>query len=942
MRRHTYLVRVAVLSLLVGPAADLTRAQESDQLKRVREKVAQRFVYRIEAGDNQGSAVLLDVAGADCYLATCYHVMLGAKALTLIDANNQTAFDGSATKYYAVPHHDIVILRISRGDAKGLLKGADSGSLAYKEAKTLFPRTPDVSQPVPLGFIAGFPFYNNAYLDVDVARVDPEHSTEMAYKVLNRLDKDPAIRGDNDRTRGLQFGYVGLRPTVPGMSGGLVLTDRLEFAGLIFGRIPDTVGLMIPRRFVEDALRQAKGKSLPDIARAEFTRESWPFSEKVRAHLRSGELASVIEWDEFAHWSNYFQDPAPFREAFQEVVLNSELLAGGPGGSPAPLSLRVGERSFDDREPGKHKVSLWVNGRAGPKMVFDKGQSIDLSPHLVAGENLLIVSKSNELPDPRHEFNVSKLLSSSRLEIDLLAGGRTVCHIVRSLPALARNYSVYVTLQTPFKPEPHHARLAVRADWIQDVLGGPVHTWKPKDVTDPHSGSYLKGFVEFRPQDDQFLGSLRREWERAGRDTWVPKGSVGLRPRTLQTLDVALLAEVHLEDLYANYLGTRIRARPSSPLRLLLRGRLQLVRSPDPDEGFFLCVRAVSAYTDAKLDVPLLRLGDVQVQADLAGVMQEAFLNWVNSEFLHPDRPLPLLPRAPRGATVAFRPSQAFLRDGWIVVTFQLYNPTGKRLHERAQEDVDLTGLARDATTLVDFEGRNVAPGALPLGALPGKYNSDPIISEMARTSAPLPFFHMSLKRSPAPPAPAGPYALDEDLDKLTEHFRDLIVGQVGRGSVTVDARLGPAVLAALLAGRFNRGAVAPAGAEFRGEVGLTRSGDVTKLTGKKVGCALSKLGIDKVRLDNVDVDIADLNLTAKGPELVEGSVTLKLNGADLTLPGDDVPAFKNLRCEKISVTWKGEAGMAIEYEEARFDGGKIHGGKIRLDKNGRVIPNNN
>jgi hypothetical protein len=938
MHRLSHLFPAVTLFALAIFFVQFVHAEEPDEVKRVR-KVGQGLVYRIEAGNNQGSAVLLEVVGQDLYIATCYHVMIGAKGFRLIDATITEAYEGKVAKYHAVPYHDLVIFKIDKKQAKGLLKEVDTGSLAYKEANFLNPRQEQAAlRPLPQGFILGFPFYNNSYLDVDVAKVDPKHSSVKAFDVLNPIEA--RIQGKSDPTKGLDFGYVGLRPTVPGMSGGLVQTNELEFAGLIFGRIPDTVGLMIPRPFVEAALQEAKRGKLTDISEADFPRESSPFSDSVLKHLNSSEISSVIEWDEYAHWSNYFQDPAPFREAFQEIVLNSELLAGKTGKDTPPLSLRIGGRSFEGGEAGKQKVSLWVNGRAGPELAIDKGGLVDLAPYLVPGENLLIVSKEKELPDFRNEFNLSKLLSSSRLDFDVMAGDRTVCHVVRSLPGLARNYSVYITLQIPSKPEPYHARLVARMDWIQDVLGNPTHNWNPKDVQDPRTGSFAKGFVNFQPQDDKFLEPLRKEWERSWLDNWVPKGALGLRPRSSQTLDTVVLAEIHLKEFYANYLGTKVAAKPSKPLRLLLRGRVQLVRGPNPDKGFFLCVRAVSAYTDAKLDVPLLKLGDVEVQADLAGVLQEAFLNWINSEFLHPDRPLPLIPSPPKGATAAFRPAQVFVLDNRIVATFQLYDPANRLVLPNARVE-DPTKSPFDPLTLLDFEGWNVRAAALPLETLLGKDNRDPILAEMARVQSPLPSFHIDLKKTSKTPVAAGTHTLDEDVNVMAEHFRQLFLKEWDRESKTLDARISGDTLTALLVGRFNKGTIVPVGVGLRGEVDLARSGETTTMKGKKLHISLMKLSIGRVTLDGVDLDVADLSLTAKGSELSEGRVTLKLNKADLTLP-DGLGVFKNIRCDSISLSWQGKDGVQIQYKEAPFDGGKLHEGTIRLDNNGQVGPNNN
>lgn len=922
--------------LLWASVAGPLLADEADEVTKVRDQVASQCVYRIESNDNQnqGSAVVLEVTDKEIYVATCYHVLMEAKSFALIDADGATAFEGQTARCYAVPHHDLVILKIDRGAAKGLLSRVKKGSLTFAVP---VPRV--ANRPLPSGFIAGYPFYNNLYLDVAVVQVDPEHSSEPAAQILNRLEKKPAVSGGADPTRGLRFGYVGLRPTVPGMSGGLVLTDKLEFAGIIFGRIPDTVGLMIPGEFVLGALGEAKRRELPRIAAADLNRHAWPFSDLVKAHLVASDVQSVIEWDEFGHWLNYFHDPAPFREAFQEIELNPELLKGKAGGAEPTLSVRVRDESFDAGEPGKQHVRVWANGRSEPAMNLERGSAVSLTPHLVPGENLVILTKTREASDFRSTVNLNKTLSSNRLEFDIMAGDRRVCRVVRSLPAFMHSYSVYMTLQRPFRIEPYHARLAVRTAWAQDVLGRPVHTWRPaKEPIDRYTGSFIKGYVAFRPQDDAFLRPLRAEWERVGRETWVPAGAVGMRARSPQTLEVVVLAEVRLEELYANYLGAKVRARPKDPVRLLLRGRLQLVRSPVLDEGFFLSLRAVSAYTDTKLDIPLLRLGDVDVQVDMAGVLQEAFLNWVNSQFLHPERPLPLLPAAPQGAAGVLRPAQVFLQGDRMIATFQAYDPKTRRLCPGARGENPATP-APGVDTVVEFEAMRLPTGTLPLGTLLGDLDKpDPIVAEVARIPSPLPVIQMTLRQS-REARPGGEYALPEDLNQLAAHFRSLLLKDWEHGEKTVCANLNTSILTNLIATQFNNETVKPSTLTVAGELQLSRKGYETQCTGKKLQCTAAKITIGSVTIENAAIDIESVNLKSNSSNDMTGLIKMKLKKMDLTIP--DLGTRRNMRCDRIEFSLKNGGGLDVTFDEAPWDGGRLHKGAIRLDKKGQLIPNN-
>ena len=118
----------------------------------------------------------------------------------------------------------------------------------------------------------------------------------------------------------------------------------------------------------------------------------------------------------------------------------------------------------------------------------------------------------------------------------------------------------------------------------------------------------------------------------------------------------AAKAAIFVDELQLNTFGTKLQAKKSKdPWPLLIRGRLQVIRAATPAEGFFLCLRATSGYTTSKLEIPVLKLGDVSVQADLGGLVQEAFLNVMNSDFLLPHRPLPLVPAANPGDPLGMR-----------------------------------------------------------------------------------------------------------------------------------------------------------------------------------------------------------------------------------------------------------------------------------------------
>jgi hypothetical protein len=266
------------LTVLVLMPAQLVVGTEIAKPK----EYAETRVFRVQAGEQLGSAVLLVIKESNGrkygYFATCYHVLHGAQGFDVYTWDRKlVAHQDSETRVYRRWDRDLVIFRarVAEGlalDTVGTEQVADEDA-PHKQS--------------PCGYAFGYPWFDPFnLLDVEVdlrGRADPDY-----LKILDR--RGPRPPGSDTNLDGIEFRFLTKQITHHGMSGGLVTDRDGRFAGLVFGQIEEGVCLFTPAEVVIAAAKSATdpaANSLVPYAPELFSVPP-PFTNAVHSYLTRG------------------------------------------------------------------------------------------------------------------------------------------------------------------------------------------------------------------------------------------------------------------------------------------------------------------------------------------------------------------------------------------------------------------------------------------------------------------------------------------------------------------------------------------------------------------------------------------------------------------------------------------------------------------------------
>jgi hypothetical protein len=419
------------------------------------------------------------------------------------------------------------------------------------------------------------------------------------------------------------FRMLGGQATLAGMSGGLGTDAAGHFAGILYGRRRDRYNLLIPASHVVaawNAVRKASAAPWAAFRPQEVTGEIL-----YRGDADEGDKTAAedrLDWSTFDGLKALLgDDPARQIERFEEIKLTPRLA----GKNAPPLRIYVDPDSVPNQ---RHALQIWHDGN---KVEWNRDTGIALvrisdKP----GESLLTVLKTS---GGANDLELGGLLLPSTIDLEFSQGDSPVPirHIVRSLPVIAHEYPLFITLRTPPGSEPRGpasgARLAVRLDYLEALLNRAPFDIKVAGVEgDPKNPGRSAEFdAVFR------LGA---------------KGGWRLRALSPQRLEVTLTGEVRLNKARYRDFTLSPRRAPGEPAGALpaftVRGILQFPyvmpqAGSGAGAGLALSARAIGTSGTGSWRIEVGRGPDVSF--DVGGILRHLFTCWVNKRLIAADEP---------------------------------------------------------------------------------------------------------------------------------------------------------------------------------------------------------------------------------------------------------------------------------------------------------------
>ena len=474
-------------------------------------------------------------------------------------------------------YSDVVIIRVPIDDAtQRFFEKRHDALNDEKQMLILSEDSSTVSDRVK-GKAFGFPFLKNT----------ARHPADVSIWGESQRDQffDEDYRND-DGALNMAFGFLSDETTMNGMSGGGVFTNDGEFAGLVFGRIPNTAGVMIPARFVNDQLKLAKIKKNNINYEAFKKRNESVFNAAIEKQLSSDNVKSEMTWSSFSTWALAFQDGKHIQEAFdafQEVRVSSEALMVSPS-ETSEFVIYVDEESGaseGERRPANLKsltskgYRLYLNGS---KWTPNAGGHWEMNTSIT---NLLEIRKSK----PGSDAKINDFFGNfHNLEFRLSPkdGVRSLL-IKRSLPGIFDGYSVYLTLGGFGKKKKlnHETELRLSIDKLKEQISkaklGPFNF----SVNTPIDSSYAKLHFEF-----------------------TDLGSTKFSIRSPYELRCDLPISVEISDAVIRKFGTKI-VLPRTKVDLVIRIVIQIIQQSNGTLG--VQARATSAVSKSDLSIEILK-----------------------------------------------------------------------------------------------------------------------------------------------------------------------------------------------------------------------------------------------------------------------------------------------------------------------------------------------
>ena len=566
-------------------------------------------VFRIDAGENSGSAVLLKVEhegnAAYGWFVTCFHVLHKTQGFTISQGGPTIG-----THHDALVHvrnlADLVLIRakLQQNDVAGLKPQFSMEDNTEQRLK----KSHKASDAQVEGWASGYSFLSsNTKAEVSVRLWGHRSFSEVVTpdgKLIVTL---------SDRQRPAFATFLGNEITMPGMSGGVVVTHDGKFGGIVFARIAGVQGLAISADTVLAALDEAEeleGQgNLPNFHPGIMDR-SLAFNDQLQPTWTQAYGESCVEWESLDQWSLAFRSDNEQSSLFQkflecEVDLRS-----------VNLTAKIAVQS--DQKNGTHQFLL--NG-----VPVGTDGILNLQP----GENLLVINKRrNARPLGLNDlFSGDNKLDVSLIEVD--SEERTLFKVRRSLPNVIDSYSVFVTIL---------------------CTGESPKAWPSLPGTTKRNSTEWQ---TFQPLPDAFranLANCKVDWqvlETDLRSGSTAKGSIRLtnladtkvRVVSRQTIDLQIPVELVIEKILINQFGLRAKfdgKDDQTPIEVLITVRFQ-IHSNAPGESR-VSARAMSALTTGKtnLTIPLLGSGSDSFGLDISPLLSHFSVVYLNQALFKP------------------------------------------------------------------------------------------------------------------------------------------------------------------------------------------------------------------------------------------------------------------------------------------------------------------
>jgi hypothetical protein len=622
-----------------------------------------------------GSAVIVadkqDADGRWLILATAYHVLFRAKGFRAYAANADAPFAESneKTQLFVDRSREIALVRIAAlSDQGSKLRSIDRNTITHRIAAGSVGLGPP-------GLALGFGAVRARPLDVK--RIDFQGSASaQSLELLRRIAFAP--RSGEISPIGMMFQLLGDQATLEGMSGGLVVTEKGQFAGLIYGRRSDRFNLVIPAEEVVEDCEQAESSQ----NRAKIWEPFRP-TALLEPSLFNGDAAATDETiEDRRDWGTLEglsvlvgDDPLGSIARFQEI----EVHLPRPTADPPDLKIIVDTTATIPNS--EHSIKIWVEG-VQQEEISSRRTTVTVPLKKLPGETMVtVIKESGRIND----FELTKLITPSRVDLTFqLEGEAQFLHVVRSLPVMIQRYPLFITIvndpRVPPTADPQtpkstaNARLALRLDYAAAILNQapfvidvPIQEPSPKHVGEQHEPD-----AGFRMNED---------------------GGWDLRAISSQRLGLTLNGSVFVRGNMLRYDGLELKFVPDENCgarpRFSVGGRFQfpyIMPGKDDKNRLGLAVSARATATNGAGRMRVMVRPDVPL--DLAGVLRHLFTAFVSRYLIDNDQPhripdekiTPFLERlgftTPAGWKAEMRRgifvTDPNTRNDWLILTFRL------------------------------------------------------------------------------------------------------------------------------------------------------------------------------------------------------------------------------------------------------------------------------
>jgi tetratricopeptide (TPR) repeat protein len=233
-----------------------------------------QHVFRIAAGKNQGSAILLRDSREpqEAYFVTCYHVLAGADSFEIFKDDQKILQSAHRTSVLRRWDRDLVAIH---GDIKA---NTVLTPFILSDETVL----PDDLTPLRFeGRAIGFPGIAPSYAWQSRVRFESMRNAKYAGIIDTSAIAPTSVEND---IAGFTIRWIGDEITHPGMSGGAVVDTHNRLGGIILGRVHESACAIIPGSAVLQLLREARAGRMEPY-RPDLFSIPVPFTTSVQSHL---------------------------------------------------------------------------------------------------------------------------------------------------------------------------------------------------------------------------------------------------------------------------------------------------------------------------------------------------------------------------------------------------------------------------------------------------------------------------------------------------------------------------------------------------------------------------------------------------------------------------------------------------------------------------------